>query len=52
MLDAVVIVEVLQVPQIRDGGGDVGVQVGGAMPGDVHVAGGGHGGGAHPVGDA
>ena len=44
--------EVLEVAQVGDGGGDVRVQVGRAVAGDLQAAGGRHGGGALPLGDA
>src|SRR6202042_3775212 len=50
-LDAGVVVKVLQVAEVRDRGGDVGVQVRRAVAGDLQAAGGGHGGGAQPLGD-
>ena len=46
------IVEVLEVTQVGDGGGHVGVQVRRAVAGDLQAPGGRHGGDALPLGDA
>ena len=52
VLDADVVVEPLQVPQVGDGGRGVDVQVRGAVPGDLQVVRGGDGGDPEPLGDA
>ena len=51
-LDPRVVMEVLKVTQVGNGGGDVGMQVRRAVAGDLKAAVGSHGGGPLPFGDA